>query len=120
MWFECVPHAWQHSIEAHEMRAVVEYPLLRYAMTTPVTLWTYAVNVQPSGGISDPSTERNADMAQRSDDEYAEMSAAVEAGEYTVSGRVEMGRTLRKGRPVGKGPRQGASKSRSVRLSGDE
>lgn len=30
-------------------------------------------------------------MAKRSYDEYAEMSAAVEAGEYTVSGPVEMG-----------------------------
>lgn len=31
---EFAPHAWQHSIEAWEIRAVIEYPLLRYAITT--------------------------------------------------------------------------------------
>lgn len=29
-----MPHAWQHSIDEHEIRAVIEYPLLRYAITT--------------------------------------------------------------------------------------
>jgi hypothetical protein len=32
--FEFMPHAWQHSIESHEIRTVIEYPLLRYAITT--------------------------------------------------------------------------------------
>lgn len=53
------------------------------------------------------NTGKSADMAKRSYDEYAEMSAAVEAGEYTVSGPVEMGRMLRKGRLIGSG-RDGA------------
>jgi hypothetical protein len=58
-------------------------------------------------------------MAKRSAKDYASMSADVEAGEYTVSGPVEMGRTLRMGRPVGGGPKRGPSKSRSVRLSAE-
>jgi hypothetical protein len=32
--FEFMPHAWQHSIEGDEIRAAIEYPLLRYAITT--------------------------------------------------------------------------------------
>lgn len=58
-------------------------------------------------------------MAKRNQEDYAAMSADVEAGEYTVSGPVEMGRTLRMGRPVGGGPRRGPSKPRSVRLSAE-
>jgi hypothetical protein len=30
-----LPHAWQHSITGDEMRAVISYPLLRYAIITP-------------------------------------------------------------------------------------
>ena len=29
-----MPHSRQHSIDEHEMRAVIEYPLVRYAITT--------------------------------------------------------------------------------------
>lgn len=32
---EILPHAWQHSITGDEMRAVISYPLLRYAIVTP-------------------------------------------------------------------------------------
>jgi hypothetical protein len=32
---EILPHAWQHSIAGDEMRAVISYPLLRYAIITP-------------------------------------------------------------------------------------
>lgn len=32
---EILPHAWQHSITGDEMRAVISYPLLRYAIITP-------------------------------------------------------------------------------------
>ena len=32
---EFLPHAWQHSITGDEMRAVISYPLLRYAIITP-------------------------------------------------------------------------------------
>ncbi|WP_177246930.1 hypothetical protein [Mycobacterium malmoense] len=38
-------------------------------------------------------------MAKRSADDYAEMSRAVEAGEYTA-GPLEMGAMLHEGRPI--------------------
>lgn len=54
---------------------------------------------------------------RRSPEEYAEMSRAVEAGEYTVAGPLELGASLRMGRPVGRGgERRGASPTRTVRL----
>lgn len=31
---EILPHAWQHSITGDEVRAVISYPLLRYAIIT--------------------------------------------------------------------------------------
>jgi hypothetical protein len=43
------------------------------------------------------------------------MSADVESGDYTVSGALESGSTLRMGRPIG-GDRRGISPSRTVRL----
>jgi hypothetical protein len=54
-------------------------------------------------------------MVKRSDGDYAEMSRAVESGDYTVAGPLEMGSTLRMGRPVG-GSRRGSSPTRTIRL----
>lgn len=54
-------------------------------------------------------------MAKRSAKEYAEMSRAVETGDYTVAGPLEMGATLRMGRPVGES-RRGSSPTRTIRL----
>lgn len=58
-------------------------------------------------------------MAKRRSEDYAEMSRAVEAGEYTVAGPLELGASLRMGRPIGGGERRGASPTRTVRLSAD-
>ncbi|WP_407686957.1 ribbon-helix-helix protein, CopG family [Mycobacterium sp. HUMS_1102779] len=54
-------------------------------------------------------------MAKRSAKDYAEMSRAVESGDYTVAGPLEMGSTLRMGRPVGES-RRGSSPTRTIRL----
>lgn len=54
-------------------------------------------------------------MARRSAKDYAEMSRAVESGDYTVAGPLEMGSTLRMGRPVGES-RRGSSPTRTIRL----
>lgn len=54
-------------------------------------------------------------MAKRSAKEYAELSRAVESGDYTVAGPLEMGSTLRMGRPVGES-RRGSSPTRTIRL----
>lgn len=54
-------------------------------------------------------------MAKRSPKDYAEMSRAVESGDYTVAGPLEMGSTLRMGRPTGES-RRGASPTRTIRL----
>lgn len=39
-------------------------------------------------------------MAKRSQKDYEEMSRAVEAGDYTLRGPMELGATLRMGRPA--------------------
>jgi hypothetical protein len=57
-------------------------------------------------------------MARRSAEDYAAMSAAVESGAYTVGGPLEVGASLRMGRPVG-GRRRGASPTRTVRMSAE-
>ncbi len=57
-------------------------------------------------------------MTKRSAEDYAEMSRRVESGEFAVSGPLELGSTLRMGRPVG-GKRRGKSPSRTVRLPSD-
>lgn len=57
-------------------------------------------------------------MAKRSAEDYAEMSRAVESGDYTVAGPLEMGSTLRMGRPVGES-RRGSSPTRTIRLPAD-
>ncbi|HEU0192082.1 MAG TPA: ribbon-helix-helix protein, CopG family [Mycobacterium sp.] len=54
-------------------------------------------------------------MAKRSAKDYAEMSHAVESGDYTVAGPLEMGSTLRMGRPAGES-RRGSSPTRTLRL----
>lgn len=54
-------------------------------------------------------------MARRSVEDYAAMSAAVESGAYALEGPLEVGASLRMGRPVG-GQRLGASPSRTVRM----
>ena len=54
-------------------------------------------------------------MVKRNAEDYAAMSAAVESGAYTVQGPLEMGTSLRMGRPVG-GRRPGASPSRTIRM----
>jgi hypothetical protein len=56
--------------------------------------------------------------AKRSANDYAEMSRAVESGDYTVAGPLEMGSTLRMGRPVGES-RRGSSPTRTIRLSAE-
>jgi hypothetical protein len=43
------------------------------------------------------------------------VSRAVEAGDYTAAGPLEIGSTLRMGRPVG-GNRRGTSPTRTIRL----
>lgn len=53
---------------------------------------------------------------KRSPEDYSAMGRAVENGEYTVDGRLELGTSLQMGRPVG-GQRRGASPTRTVRLS---
>jgi hypothetical protein len=54
-------------------------------------------------------------MAKRSAEDYAEMSRAIESGDYAIAGPVERGSTLRMGRPVG-GSQRGASPTRTIRL----
>ncbi|OIN77849.1 ribbon-helix-helix protein, CopG family [Mycobacterium malmoense] len=56
-------------------------------------------------------------MARRNAEDYAAMSRAVESGEYTVDGPLEVGASLRMGRPAGGQPRRGVSPTRTVRLS---
>lgn len=58
-------------------------------------------------------------MAKRSVEDYAEMSRAVEAGDYTVPGTMDTGATLRMGRPPGGGRKGGSSPVRTIRLSAD-
>lgn len=57
-------------------------------------------------------------MAKRSAKDYAEMSRAVESGDYAVAGPLEMGTTLRMGRPIGES-RRGSSPTRTIRLSAE-
>lgn len=57
-------------------------------------------------------------MAKRSIEDYAAMNADVEAGDYTVSGPIEAGSSLRMGRPSGSA-RRGASPTRTVRLAAE-
>lgn len=53
---------------------------------------------------------------KRSPEDYAAMSRAMESGEYTVAGPLDLGTSLQMGRPTG-GQRRGASPTRTVRLS---
>ncbi|ETW26217.1 hypothetical protein [Mycobacterium gastri] len=55
-------------------------------------------------------------MAKRSAKDYEEMSRAVEAGEYTVRGPMELGATLRMGRPTKGTPSEGKTPALPVRL----
>jgi len=55
-------------------------------------------------------------MAKRSAKDYEEMSRAVEAGEYTVRGPMELGATLRMGRPSKGTPSEGKTPALPVRL----
>lgn len=43
-------------------------------------------------------------MAKRTPEDYAELSRAVEAGEYTAVGPIEMGTSLHEGRPIDSQP----------------
>lgn len=55
-------------------------------------------------------------MAKRSEREYSEMSRAIESGEYTVRGPMELGATLRMGRPTKGTPTSGKTPPLTVRL----
>ena len=55
-------------------------------------------------------------MAKRSAKDYEEMSRAVEAGEYTVRGPMELGATLRMGRPIKGAETRGKTPALPVRL----
>jgi hypothetical protein len=55
-------------------------------------------------------------MAKRSAEDYEEMSRAVEAGEYTVRGPLELGATLRMGRPTKGTPAAGKTPVLPIRL----
>lgn len=58
-------------------------------------------------------------MVKRSEEDYAEMSRAVEAGDYNVPGTMHTGATLRMGRPLGGGRKGGSSPARTIRLPAD-
>lgn len=55
-------------------------------------------------------------MAKRSDKDYEEMSRAVEAGDYTVRGPMELGATLRMGRPTKGTETSGKTPVTAIRL----
>jgi hypothetical protein len=55
-------------------------------------------------------------MAKRSAKDYEAMSSAVEAGEYTVSTPMELGATLRMGRPTKGALSEGKTPALPVRL----
>lgn len=55
-------------------------------------------------------------MAKRNRDDYEEMSRAVEAGEYSVRGAMELGATLHMGRPAKDTPPAGKTPGMTVRL----
>lgn len=54
--------------------------------------------------------------AKRSKRDYDEMRRAVESGEYTVRGPMELGATLRMGRPTKDTPTAGKSPVTTIRL----
>jgi hypothetical protein len=55
-------------------------------------------------------------MAKRSAKDHEEMSRAVDAGDYTVSGPIELGATLRMGRPTKGTPAAGKTPPLTIRL----
>ncbi|MCV7342626.1 hypothetical protein MHAE_11381 [Mycobacterium haemophilum DSM 44634] len=54
-------------------------------------------------------------MTKRTAEDYAALSRAVESGEYTVGGPLELGASLQMGRPAG-GMKRGKTPNLSVRL----
>lgn len=55
-------------------------------------------------------------MPKRSEKDYEAMSRDVESGGYTVTGEIEMGATLRMGRPAKGVPSEGKTPPLTVRL----
>ncbi len=55
-------------------------------------------------------------MPKRSEKDYEAMSRDIESGDYTVRGEIEMGSTLRMGRPAKGTPSTGKTPSLTVRL----
>jgi hypothetical protein len=55
-------------------------------------------------------------MAKRSGKDYEEMSRSVESGAYTVRSPLELGATLRMGRPIKGTPPAGKTPGMTVRL----
>lgn len=55
-------------------------------------------------------------MTKRTPKDYEEMSRAVEAGDYTIRSPMELGATLRKGRPTKGTPAAGNTPVLAIRL----